>query len=146
MSISQNAALFSLFGTQYGGDGRSTFGLPDLRGRAPVCVGQGPGLSAYTQGQMSGEATHTLTTQEMPMHNHALNGDGVTANLPGPGGNMFGKGPGRTGYLYGSSSTAVAMVGTIMQSAGSSQAHDNMQPFLVLNFIIALQGIFPPRP
>jgi microcystin-dependent protein len=145
LPISQNTALFSLLGTFYGGNGQSTFALPNLQGSAAVHQGQGPGLSEYDLGQAGGEEAVTLITSEIPIHTHSL-----SAN-PNPGDNLV---PGPTislasstgGSLYASGSPALTqMAFQSLAPAGSSFPHDNMQPYLVVNFCIALQGVFPPR-
>ena len=145
LPISQNTALFSLLGTYYGGDGKSTFALPDLQGSAPIHQGQGPGLSDYFVGQSGGSETVTLLTTELPAHAHqasAATGSGPT----NPANATWGQGAGRNPppvYMNGSSN--VAMAGATVATAGSSFPHNNMQPYLTLNFCIAMQGIFPPR-
>lgn len=143
--ISQNTALFSLLGTMYGGDGKSTFALPDLQGNAPMFWGQGPGLSLYDQGQIGGSETVTLLQSEIPAHNHqasGASGSGPTS----PANAAWGAGAGRTPPpTYASGSPNVNMSPSALAPAGSSFPHNNMQPYLVLNFCIAMQGIFPPR-
>jgi microcystin-dependent protein len=145
LPISQNTALFSLLGTTYGGDGKSTFALPDLQGRAPMHPGQGPGLSLYDLGQQSGDETVTLLTSEMPAHNHVLRADTVDlgdTNIPNPNA-TFAQSSG--GTLYATSADTQLGV-EALGITGGSQPHTNMQPYLTLNFCIALQGVFPPRP
>jgi microcystin-dependent protein len=146
LPISQNTALFSLLGTYYGGDGKSTFALPNLQGSAPVHRGQGPGLSDYFQGQTGGENNVTLLTTEIPAHNHQAMGiaaSGQTAPDPAV---VWGTLAGRTPPpLYSSLTPNVTMSPTALGVSGSSFPHNNLQPALVLNFIIAQQGIFPPR-
>lgn len=136
LPINQNQALFSLLGTTYGGDGKATFALPDLRGRVPVHFGNG-----VTLGQSAGEETHTLTPAEMPTHTHAVMAGGEATAIP-PAGNVWGSVAGQN--LYAATATA-AMAGAAISTAGSSQPHNNMQPYAVLNFCIALQGVFPSR-
>jgi microcystin-dependent protein len=139
MSIAQNTALFSLIGTTYGGDGVQTFGLPDLRGRAPLHMGQGPGLSLYDLGQSGGTESVVLTTGELPSHNHQINvGSAETTNAPS------GALPAQNGS-YATGSPTGQMAANAVAGAGSNQAHPNLQPYLTVNFIIALQGIFPSR-
>ncbi len=147
MAISQNTALFALLGTQFGGDGRTTFALPNMQGSTPLNYGQGAGLSNYVIGQAGGEASHTLITSELPSHNHLLTADGTSASSANPGGALFGKFPGRTSGLpyYASSSSAVAMASNAVLPNTGGQAHSNQQAFLAVTFIIALQGVFPPR-
>jgi microcystin-dependent protein len=134
MPINQNQALFSILGTTYGGDGRVNFALPNLQGRTPLHVGSGINL-----GQSSGEAAHTLTISEMPAHTHAPVGSSSAATLPSASGNLWG----RSGANPFSPSANGAMNPACVLAAGSSQPHDNTSPYLVLNFIIALTGIFP---
>jgi microcystin-dependent protein len=149
LPISQNTALFSLLGTFYGGDGKSTFGLPNLTDSAPVHVGgaqPGPGLSTYDLGQVGGTPTVTLLQSEMAAHTHTLRGNFNTADVNDPS-------PARslaradTGFLYQSdtSSNLQQMAFNALTPAGGSLPHNNMMPYLVLNFCIALQGVFPPR-
>jgi microcystin-dependent protein len=154
MPISQNTALFSLLGTTYGGDGKSTFALPDMQSNVPMQPGQGQGLSLRDLGETSGTETVTLLESEMPFHNHnfivtSVNGANQTAS-----GNQLGKGfkgniqASNTCKMYstaGSPQPNTAMSFQSLQPAGSSFPHNNMQPYLTLNFCIALQGIFPPR-
>lgn len=146
LPISQNTALFSLLGTYYGGDGKSTFGLPDLQGRAPLGQGQGPGLSDYIIGEEGGSASVTLIQTEMPAHNHqtmAISGSDQTA--PGPTvtwGSLAGRNP---PPLYAAANPDVQMGPLAMGITGSSFPHNNYQPLLVLNFCIAMQGVFPAR-
>ena len=147
LPISQNTALFSLLGTFYGGDGKSTFALPDLEGSVPVGQGQGAGLSDYFIGQAGGEPTVTLLTSEMPIHTHTMRGNFNTADVndPSPARSLARAG---TGFLYQSdaANNLVNMSFNTLGVAGSSFPHNNMQPFLTVMFIIAMQGVFPPRP
>ncbi len=141
LAVSQNDALFSILGTIYGGDGETTFGLPDLRGRVPLHPGQGPGLPEYDLGEKGGQSTHTLSTNEMPSHNHtirALNAEGNT-NLP-QNAVLAKAGTGRFGLGAAPDANLAA---SALTDTGGNQAHNNMQPYLALNFIIALEGIFP---
>lgn len=143
MPIAQNQALFSLLGTTYGGNGQVNFALPDLRGRAPIHMGQGPGLSNYLQGQVGGAQTRTLTTAEMPAHTHLVR----AANAPStsaPAANAVLAAP-TTSRLFRSGAAANVAMAPTVGVAGGSQPHENMQPFTVLNFSIAIQGIFPSR-
>jgi microcystin-dependent protein len=142
MPISQNTALFSLLGTNYGGDGRTTFGLPDLRGRSPLHQGQGPGLTSRSLGEPAGVETVTLTQSQIPLHTHALAG-GAAAGATNPAANLLGKPA--SAKIYGPATSTVPMSTAAIGPTGQNQAHDNRQPYLVLSFIIALQGIFPPR-
>lgn len=150
LAISQNTALFSILGTTYGGNGQTTFALPDLRGRVPVGQGQGPGLSSYTLGQQSGSETVTLTSQQMPSHNHLINaseGNGAQ-QTPGSGFPASGVVPtsGNAAVSnYRNSSDGTTLAPTAVGLAGGNQPHTNIQPYLCINFIIALEGIFPSR-
>lgn len=160
MPINLNTALFSLLGTTYGGNGTTTFALPDLRGRVPLKSGQGPGLSSYAAGDAGGTETTILTTNQLPQHTHAVDVSAMTATArcsvaPGnhgsPVGTVPATGAGAAAYGTGApdgtmSASAIAMGGALTAaSAGGSQPHDNRQPYLALNYCIALQGIFPPR-
>ena len=146
LSIQQNAALFSLLGTMFGGNGIQTFALPDLQGRVALGQGNGAGLSSYVMGEVSGTETVTLNNQNMPAHNHPINGAPCTSNdaTDGyPNGNI----PGVTSaasYAAPASANGTMPSGTIGISGGS-QPHENMQPYLVANYCIALQGIYPSR-
>jgi microcystin-dependent protein len=148
LPISQNTALFSLLGTTYGGDGRSNFALPNLQGAAPLQAGQGNGLSNYDLGQSSGEQTVTLTDAEMPSHRHtvfALDSGGDQSN---PANTIWAKAAvGRQGTnIYTQNlNNNVGLNPLAFTAAGGSLPHNNMPPYLALSFIIALQGIFPPR-
>lgn len=135
MPINQNQALFSLLGTTFGGDGRVNFALPDLRGRTPIHVGGG-----HTLGERGGEQAHTLSISELPTHTHVFNGNSGTGNVANPPGALLAKAPAN---LYAAPAQLVATNPSAMTNTGGSQAHLNMQPFLTLNFCIALQGIFP---
>jgi microcystin-dependent protein len=133
LPINQNQALFSLLGTTFGGDGRVNFGLPDLRGRVPIHVGNG-----HVQGEKAGEVSHTLTQQEYPTHNHMVNV--VNANAAaGPAGNFFAA----ANLLYQPKPANTSLAPSTISNVGGSQPHGNQQPFLTLSFAIALQGIFP---
>jgi microcystin-dependent protein len=143
LSISQNTALFSLLGTNYGGDGRTTFGLPDLRGRAPIHMGQGSGLTPRSIGSVSGRETVALTSQECPPHSHIASG-ASGANQPGPVGNFWATDPNGNTAAYSASANSVMSPAAIGATA-PTQPHDNMQPYLAINFIIALAGVFPSR-
>ncbi len=150
-SISQNTALFSLLGTQYGGDGRTTFAVPNLNGNISVGSGQGTGLANYVQGQVGGSATVSLTIPQLPAHGHALpTTTGATADTPSASVVLGGQ-VGRTaGKLYDDPGSqaghAVTMSPALVGPAGSGAAHNNMAPYTVANYCIALQGIYPPRP
>jgi microcystin-dependent protein len=152
LPINQNQALFSILGTTYGGDGRQTFALPNLQGRMPVHVGNGIAL-----GELGGETTHTLNITETPAHNHVIAADGTasgtSSNTPNPSGKVLGQSAGTGGTppvafganIYNSSAPNSALSPGCVAPNGGSQPHENMSPYLVLNFIIALQGIFPSR-
>jgi microcystin-dependent protein len=143
LSINQNQALFSLLGTMYGGNGQTTFALPDLRSRVPVHVGSG---YAATQGATGGEAAHTLALAELPQHIHPAYGTSDAASSPTPTGNLVATTDNTTfGSAYQGGGGLAAMAGTAVTNSGGSQAHENRQPHLQLNFCIALQGSFPSR-
>ena len=146
MPISQNTALFSLLGTTYGGDGRSTFALPNLQGSAPMHPGQGPGLSLHDLGETGGSETVTLIVSEMPAHAHAMMASTQPGedSTPGPA-EALARSVGAS--LYQTTTTpVVAMSPNAMAPAGGDFPHNNLMPYLTLNFCIALQGVFPPRP
>ena len=146
LPISQNTALFSLLGTFYGGDGKSTFALPNLEGSAAVGQGQGTGLSEYFLGQQGGSQFVTLLVSEMPLHTHVMNAaGGDIGDERSPIGRSFARTTGVGGNLYGPASGLVQLAPQALPPAGGSLPHNNMQPYLVLNFCIALQGVFPPR-
>ena len=146
LPISQNTALFSLLGTTYGGDGRSTFGLPNLQGRAPMQPGQGSGLSPHDLGETGGTETVTLLVSEMPVHTHQLQASPDPGDNTVPGANVSLAGSvGGNVYVGGNPPLAPAAL-TALALAGGDQPHSNMQPYLTLFFCIALQGIFPQRP
>jgi microcystin-dependent protein len=145
MPISQNTALFSLLGTYYGGDGKSTFALPNLLDRVPVHQGQGQGLSERFLGEYGGSEFVTLLQSEIPAHTHGLNASTLEAEDNDPIGLVPSLIVG--GTLYDTANTnGVQMAFETLSLAGGSQPHNNMQPYLTLNFIIAMQGVFPPRP
>ena len=145
LSIAQNDVLFNLIGTTYGGDGQSTFALPDLRGRVPVHQGQGPGLSSKVIGQVGGAENVTLTSAQLPAHTHVLNAtttpaagsNGVTGSLTGAT---------ATGtQIYGSTPGGGALAASALTTTGGNQPHNNVAPFLSVNFIISLFGIYPSQ-
>ncbi len=143
MPISQNTALFSLLGTTYGGDGTSTFALPDLQGRAQMHPGQGPGLSLHDLGETGGSETVTLLQSEVPAHNHTVNVSGRPANENDAEGQYW---AGASINVYNANATNLgAMAPQALSIAGASLPHNNLQPYLTVNFCIALQGVFPPR-
>ena len=147
LPINQNQSLYSLLGTTYGGDGRTSFALPDLRGRTPVHEGQLPSGGSYQLGQKSGAETVALTSDQMPAHQHDLVATNDSATAPAPAGNLPATAPAAVGEIYssGSASLTAAFNAAAIASAGGGQGHENMQPCLALNFCIALQGLFPSR-
>ena len=147
LSIAQNTALFSLLGTTYGGNGQTTYALPDLRGRVPVNTGQGPGLPSVDLGEQAGTPTVTLITTEMPAHNHTMQVHNDITGMAATGAGNFVNSKTESGEAVASSSTsplATANPATI-GITGGSQPHNNMQPYLGLNYIICLEGIYPSR-
>ena len=143
LPISQNTALFSILGTIYGGDGRTTFALPDLRGRGPISQGTGPGLPTYHEGQRGGTLTQTLTLAQMPAHTHAtaVQVNTGAAGESNPQNQFLG-----SANVYAESATAGAALGGVSErNVGNNQAFDNMQPYLAVNYIIALYGTYPSR-
>jgi microcystin-dependent protein len=147
LPLSQNTALFSLLGTTYGGDGKSTFALPDIQGRVPMHPGQGPGLSSHNLGETGGTTAVTLLPSEMPAHTHTLGVQtaplGATAT---PAGTTLGRPASGKLYVAAANPPLVTMSPSMLAGAGGGQPHNNLQPFLTFNFCIALQGVFPPRP
>jgi microcystin-dependent protein len=144
LPLSQNTALFSILGTTYGGDGKTTFALPDLRGRAPMHAGSGAGLTSRNLGESAGEASVALSLSQIPSHTHAETAESAPASTSSPSGNVSlasANAAGARTNVYGPEGDLAPMGG----SAGGDQPHDNRQPYLGLNFQIALQGIFPPR-
>jgi microcystin-dependent protein len=137
LPINQNQALFSLLGTVYGGDGVTNFALPDLRGRAPIHFGSG-----FNLGQRAGEEGHTITIAEMPAHTHQMSGSGNGPTVTPPTNNFFSTGTGFTPY---SATANVVMDPACISNVGGSQPHENRSPYIVINFCIALQGIFPAQ-
>ncbi len=143
LPLSQNTALFSLLGTTYGGNGTSNFALPDLQGRAPMHPSQGPGLSLHDLGETGGSETVSLLESEIPSHAHtanAVSGDGISQS---PADQRYATGTGVG--MYAPPGATVALSDNSVAPAGGDQPHNNMQPYLTLNFNIALQGVFPPR-
>lgn len=141
LPVSQNTALFSLIGTTYGGDGRSTTALPDLQGRLPMHPGRGPGLTSRRLGQRGGVEMVTLSEAQMPNHTHTMMANTERGELSTPGSD---RSLGRN-TIYGPASSTVSMADQALPSSGGSQPHNNLQPFLAMNFIIALQGLYPSR-
>ena len=152
LSIAQNSALFAVLGTTYGGDGVQTFALPDLRGRAPVHPGSGPGLSPYVEGQIGGTETVTLLSTQMPSHNHLVgvsNAAGTVTDptnaLPAQINTGTVRQPATTAFGYAPPPQTGTLAPAAVSSTGGSQPHANIQPYLCVTFIIALQGVFPSR-
>lgn len=141
MPLSQNTALFSLLGTTYGGDGKSTFALPDLQGRVPMHPGQGPGLSLHDLGESSGAESVTLLQSEIPVHSHKVMASNLVALSNNPSNNM----PAKAAIYSTTTSPQVQMSVQAMMPAGGNQPHNNMMPYLTTNFCVALQGVYPPR-
>lgn len=150
VSIAQQSTLYALLGTTYGGDGITTFGLPDLRGRTPMGQGQGPGLTNRVLGEKAGTETVTLITQQMPAHQHTLMATTANGTTNLPSNNFLAANPNNEGKFYIDTTTAPGEVSATLPadsitSTGGSQPHDNMMPFLTVNYIIALEGIFPSQ-
>jgi microcystin-dependent protein len=153
LPIAQNQALFALLGTTFGGDGQTTFNLPDLRGRLALSFGQGAGLSSYNLGAPGGEETHQLLSSEVPLHAHTLNannngqtnGTNIPSNavLMGSGYGIEANNP--VENIYSNSPPTIAMAAGAVSTAGSGAPHENRMPFLTINYCIALQGVFPSR-
>ncbi len=141
LPINQNQSLYSLLGTTYGGDGRTSFALPDIRGRVPIHVGQSDGGTEHREGQKSGEETHTLAGNEMPQHTHVLSGTSVAADSTTPQGRLLGT----TSGLYHAPQNLINMGSSSIANVGGGQAHENMQPYIAVNYCIALRGLFPSR-
>jgi microcystin-dependent protein len=144
LPISQNTALFSLLGTTYGGDGKSTFALPDLEGRAPMHPGQGPGLSLHDLGETGGSETVTLLEAEIPVHTHTVRASNQTADIQEPTVNAT-VAKASSATPFAASGTLAMMAAESLAPAGGDQPHNNMMPYLTFYFCIALQGVFPPR-
>ena len=147
LPISQNTALFSLLGTTYGGDGKSTFALPDMQGNVPLQPGQGQGLSLYDLGERAGSETVTLLVSEIPVHNHQVMASAIAGdtNSPSPGVSLA-RSHNATAYQSATNQNLVLGSFQALTPAGGGLPHNNMMPYLTLNFCIALQGVFPPRP
>jgi microcystin-dependent protein len=145
LPIVQNQALFALIGTTYGGDGQTTFALPDLRGRVPMHFGQGPGLSSRQSGESGGTESVTLLATQIPAHTHPVQCSSNNGNSNSPAGRIWSKDAGVQSATYTSNASNTAMAAGAIGLTGGSQPHTNVQPFLCLSFIIALQGIFPSR-
>ena len=143
LPISQNTALFSILGTTYGGDGRSTFALPNLQGIVPMGSGHGSGLALRTLGQKGGSETMTLTAQQIPPHTHPASCNAGNGNQMAPAGNFWAQDAGGS-REYGDTGPSQMAAGAV-GNVGGDQAHTNLQPYQVVNYCIALQGIYPPR-
>jgi microcystin-dependent protein len=142
LPINQNQSLYSLLGTTYGGDGRTSFALPDMRGRTPIHVGRSNGGEDHRLGQKSGEETHTISSAEMPSHSHLFVGATADVTTPDPPNALLGT---NSGNPYHEPDTLVTMNANSVANVGGGQGHNNMMPYLALNFCIALQGLFPSR-
>ncbi len=141
LPLSQNTALFSLLGTTYGGNGLSTFALPNVQGSAPMHPGQGPGLSLRDLGETGGSETVTLLESEIPAHTHTVRGVDDSGLQSSPGGALSA----RANIYRAASGPLVNMSANMLAPAGGNQPHNNLQPYLTVNFCIALQGVYPPR-
>lgn len=144
LPVAQNTALFSLVGTTYGGDGRTTFGLPDMQGRAPMHPGRGPGLTSRRLGEKTGAEIASVNDTQMASHSHTARGSENTAVSSEPANNYVARGAGRGVNSYLNSDTGIGASKELLPTGGG-QVHNNMQPYLALNFIIALQGLYPSR-
>ena len=145
LAVSQNDALFSLFGTIYGGDGRTTFGLPDLRGRIPIHQGSGPGLSPRAIGHKAGAESVTLNANQMPSHSHSLVPSNALGNVQSPSGKTMARIDAGDLYKTPPAPTTPDMESDALGLTGGSQAHSNLMPALCIYFIVALVGIYPSR-
>jgi microcystin-dependent protein len=148
LAIQSNQALFSILGTTYGGNGIQTFALPDLRGRVPIHWGQGPGQPYYNLGETGGTETTTLLSNNLPLHNHAMSVNNATPNNAAPSGNYLAKGAvinNANALLYTTSAANTTMAASAISSTGSNQPVSVIQPYLTINYVIALSGIFPSR-
>ena len=143
LPIVQNQALFALLGTTYGGNGQTTFALPNLRGRVGIGQGQGPGLSPHNMGETAGEAAHVLTNNELPEHNHIAHFASDSSQMSAKAHYWAGDPVGNVTFASTTDNTTLS--GTAIATAGGNQPHENRQPFLVLNFCICLQAIFPSQ-
>jgi microcystin-dependent protein len=145
LAVSQNDALFSLFGTIYGGDGRTTFGLPDLRGRIPIHAGHGPGLSERRLGAKSGEESVTLTLNQTPSHSHGMSANSTQGDSATPTGAFAPDAAGSNIYITSLNPPVVNLNSSMLSHIGGSRSHTNLMPYLCIHFIVALFGIYPSR-
>ena len=145
LPLSQNTALFSLLGTTYGGDGKSTFALPDLEGRAPMHPGQGPGLSLHDLGETGGSETVSLLESEIPSHSHGWRALSQPGDLADPATRVIARGSAGNPYQQTTNANIIQFAPEALAPAGGDQPHNNLQPYLTFYFNIALQGVFPPR-
>ncbi|MEM7054292.1 MAG: tail fiber protein [Pseudomonadota bacterium] len=145
LPIAQNTALFSLIGTTYGGDGRSTTALPDLQGRVPMHPGRGPGLTSRRLGQRGGVETVSLSEAQMPNHTHSMTAETEAGESLNPSNNSLARSGGAFSYQQNTTSNLVSLDSRALPNTGGSQPHNNLQPFIAMNFIIALVGLYPSR-
>ena len=145
LAISENDALFNLIGTTYGGDGQTTFALPNLQGRLPIHNGTGPGLGSYVIGEQGGVEEVTLTTNQLPVHTHAASALNTAGSGPNPAGALWASVASGNYYTAGPPVPPAVMPATILSTVGGSQPHTNFQPYLCINFIIALYGQYPSQ-
>ena len=145
MPVSGSPTLFSLLGNTYGGDGRTTFGLPDLRGRVPLHYGAGPGLTPRDRGQKIGTETETLSLNEMPNHNHSLEANSNPGDTRGPVGDILARSPIGAPFYNPQATSPTTLSSKTVDNAGGGAAHANMMPFLAVQFIISLDGLYPSR-
>ncbi len=145
LAIAQNQALFAILGTTYGGDGITTFALPDFRGRAAMGAGQGPGLSTHVLGEAAGTETVTLNNSNLPPHNHLVMASNQDSSLADPTGAVWGKEPQAVTFIYSANNPDTTMNPAAIGMSGGNQPHQNMQPYLAITYIICLQGYFPSR-
>jgi microcystin-dependent protein len=144
LAIAENTTLFNLIGTTYGGNGQSTFALPDLRGRVPIHMGTSPQGNSFTQGQLAGTESETVTLSQLPSHHHSLQASRSASTSPSPSNNVFAQGPPGGIQVYTDDNTVAATAIPVSQTGGS-QPHENRQPLLVVSFIISLFGIYPSQ-
>ncbi len=145
LAVSQNDALFSLYGTIYGGDGRTTFGLPDMRGRIPMHAGSGPGLTPRALGLKIGNETETLTANQIGSHNHSIQASNTAGSSATPSGSFAKDNSSSNLYVTALSATTTALDSSMITNSGGSSNHTNIMPYLCVHFIVALVGIYPSR-